>query len=442
MARFLRAAAVAACISLAVADAPKCGPGSSCPESAPCCSAYGQCGVGAYCLGGCDPLFSHTLKSCVPNPVCQSKDYKLDSISDVKDISAYLGDASKANWVASGKPVVYNNDAILLTMAPDTVGTLMASTHYVWYGKISATLTTSQGAGVVTAFIMMSDARDEIDFEFVGTDTEHVQSNFYSQGVTNYKNGGNHSVGNTVSQKHTYTIDWTPDELSWIVDGKTLRTKKRSETWNATSNRYDYPQTPSRVMLSLWPAGLPSNGKGTIEWAGGLIDWNSPYMQNGYYYAMFEDVKVQCYEPPSGSKFNGGKGYIYSDLAGTNDTITGTNNLVVLKSLFASGDDPNNDPNAKASGTAAKPSATPESVPGVSGAGVRNDETPNAGSSSGAGGAAGAAASGEAKPPTVGSGSFDQGSGSTGSSGGARIQERLGGSVFAVLVAVTVALCW
>jgi beta-glucanase (GH16 family) len=69
-------------------------------------------------------------------------------------------------------------------MAPDTVGTLLASTHYVWYGKISATMTTSQGAGVVTAFIMMSDAKDEIDFEFVGVDTQHAQSNYYWQGVT------------------------------------------------------------------------------------------------------------------------------------------------------------------------------------------------------------------------------------------------------------------
>jgi beta-glucanase (GH16 family) len=81
--------------------------------------------------------------------------------------------------------VVYNKDSILLTMAPDTVGTLMSSTHYVWYGKVSATLTTSQGAGVVTAFILMSDAKDEIDFEFVGVDTQHVQSNYYFQGITN-----------------------------------------------------------------------------------------------------------------------------------------------------------------------------------------------------------------------------------------------------------------
>ena len=147
--------------------------------------AYGQCGVGAYCLGGCDPLFSHSLDSCVPNPQCKSADYKLDSLDDVADIAKYLGDASKANWMSSGRPVSYNDEALLLTMAPDTVGTLLASTHYVWYGKVSATMTTSQGAGVVTAFILMSDAKDEIDFEWIGVDTEHVQSNYYFQGITN-----------------------------------------------------------------------------------------------------------------------------------------------------------------------------------------------------------------------------------------------------------------
>ncbi len=70
-------------------------------------------------------------------------------------------------------------------MAPDTVGTLLSSTHYVWYGKISATLKTSAGPGVVTAFIMMSDVKDEIDFEFVGAYRDYAQSNYYYQGITN-----------------------------------------------------------------------------------------------------------------------------------------------------------------------------------------------------------------------------------------------------------------
>jgi len=446
MARYLRAAAFAAMLSLCAADnIPTCGPGSLCPASAPCCSTYGQCGVGAYCLGGCDPLFSHTLKSCVPAPVCQTTDYKLKSLSDVQDISTYLGDATKANWVSSGKPVVYNNNALLLTMAPDTVGTLMASTHYVWYGNISATLTTSQGAGVVTAFIMMSDVKDEIDFEFVGVDTAHVQSNYYSQGVTDYNNELNLSVSNTVSNVHTYTIDWSPDKIDWIIDGKVLRTKQRSETWNNTSNRYDFPQTPARVMLSLWPAGLSTNGKGTVDWAGGLVDWNSPYMQNGYYYAMVNDVNVQCYSPPNGANVQGKNSYIYTDAAGTNNTVEITNDQVTLKSLFASGENPNVDPNAPASGTSkSTPSATPESVPGVSGAGSRGEDgsSGNSGGSSGSSGSGSDPASASLSASAGQTTGFSQGTGSTGKSGSSRVEKKVGGSVFAVLVAVAVALCW
>ena len=145
---------------------------------------YGDCGVGAFCLGGCDPLFSHSMDSCVPNPTCKAGDFQLTSLDDVQSIDTYLGDSSKVNWQSQGKPVIYQDSSLLLTMAEGTVGTLLASTHYVWYGKICAKMTTSQGKGVVTAFIMMSDVKDEIDFEFIGVDIENAQSNYYSQGVT------------------------------------------------------------------------------------------------------------------------------------------------------------------------------------------------------------------------------------------------------------------
>jgi hypothetical protein len=123
------------------------------------------------------------MKACLPNPQCKSAQYNLDSLDDIQDISEYLGDASKVNWVSSGMPVVYDK-SILLTLGEGTSGTVLSSTHYVWYGKICAKLTTSQGAGVVTAFIMMSDAKDEIDFEWIGVDIKNAQSNYYSQGVT------------------------------------------------------------------------------------------------------------------------------------------------------------------------------------------------------------------------------------------------------------------
>ena len=119
----------------------------------------------------------------------------MDGITDQK---SYLGDASKADWVGSGTPLqTTQKDATILTLSEDgdsASGTLLASTTYVWYGKITASLKTSKGAGVVTAFILLSDNKDEIDFEFIGTDLQTAQSNYYFQGITNCKSKPIHFV--------------------------------------------------------------------------------------------------------------------------------------------------------------------------------------------------------------------------------------------------------
>jgi len=368
---FRRTLAAALAVS-GLAQAQKAGPGQLCPKDAPCCGLYMDCGVGAYCVQGCDPVHSHSLEACVPNPQCKSTTYNLNSLDDVQTIDKYLGDASKINWVSQGKPVLYQ-DSMLLTMAEGTVGTLLSSTHYVWYGKVCAKMTTSQGKGVVTAFILMSDAKDEIDYEWVGVDIANAQSNYYSQGVTVYTNGKNLTVGNTVEKVHEYCIDWKPDTLKWLIDGKEMRSVERKDTWNSTANRFDYPQTPSRIMLSLWPAGLPSNEKGTIEWAGGEIDWNSQYMQNGYYYAMVKSVSVSCYDPPSGAKGNGKNSYIYTDRAATNNTVELSNKNLILGSLYATGEDPQEGASSASSGSKSKPTNVNLVPGGVIGGGGRGE---------------------------------------------------------------------
>lgn len=154
---------------------------------------YGDCGTGAFCLGGCDPVSSNTLDSCVPAPVCkdQSVSFKKD-LGNLQSNQDYLGDASKADFVYSGTPAYWNNDGqdnVILTLSQsgtnNQAGTLLASTHYMWYGKATAKMMTSGGQGVVSAFILLGDSKDEIDFEFVGAELDTAQTNFYSQGVTN-----------------------------------------------------------------------------------------------------------------------------------------------------------------------------------------------------------------------------------------------------------------
>lgn len=433
-------AAAALAGSALAADGVKGTRDAKCPADAPCCGLYGDCGVGAFCLGGCDVTMSHSVKSCVPNPMCKSGKYKLDSLDDVQSIDKYLGDNSKINWQSQGQPVKYN-DALLLTMAEGTVGTLLASTFYVWFGKICAKMTTSQGKGVVTAFIMMSDVKDEIDFEWVGTDINNAQSNWYSQGVTDYTNGKNLTVEpDTVGRVHEYCIDWTPDELTWLIDGKEARTVKKSDTFNKTADRYDYPQTPSRIMLSLWPAGLASNAKGTIDWAGGEIDWNSKYMQNSYYYAMVEEVTVECYDPPSNAKKNGNKSYKYTDDVVSQDTIELSNDHVVLGSLEGTGEKPGS-ASKSSSGPAPTKTKSVAMVPGGNpGGGLRQEATATeAAGSSQTGGSQSSGGSDGGLGSDAGDTSFSQTNDNTASGASLTLQPTLakvGGSALAIVIAI------
>lgn len=222
---------------------------------------------------------------------------------------------------------------------------------------------------------------------------------------------------NTFDEWHTYEINWTPDFITWAVDGDVKRKLEKSTTWNETSQRYEFPQTPSRMQFSLWPAGQASNAEGTKEWAGGEIDWDSQDIKDaGYYYAKIGEINVECYDPPAGSDIRGNKSYIFTDDKGVNSSVRVTNNDTVLASLGATGLDPDlgadqkNKSNSTSAGSQSKNSTLSAN---------------NEGSGSGTG-------------PDQSSKSRQSGQ-ETNSSGASSQTERvLQGSFFAVLVAVVV----
>lgn len=391
-------------------------------------------------MGGCDPRSSFSLDSCTPEPVCKSQTYTFENLDRIAANTKYLGDASTADWVSSGQPVSYQNN-VLLTMAPDTVGTLLASTTYMWYGNVQATFKTSRGQGVVTAFILLSDVKDEIDYEFVGADLEVAQSNYYFQGIPDYTHSHNISLSDTFNNYHTYEIDWTPDTITWKVDGQVGRTLKRSDTWNATSNQWMYPQTPSRVQLSLWPAGLASNGQGTVDWAGGLVDWNSQDIQNnGYYYATFQSVTISCYNATSAPGTNTGVSYTYNGYAGTNDTVVDGTDKTVLSSFIATGTNMTlGAQSSSGTSSGSTPSTTAETVPGLTGGDPGVDSHSSSSAAAGSGSTATQSAGSSASSSSSSNG-FSQGDSSTGSKSGADKlaigQDKLKGSVFAGIIAL------
>lgn len=105
--------------------------------------------------------------------------------------------------------------------------------------------------------------------------------------------------------------------MKFLIDGKEVRTLDRASTANAGANgRTEYPTTPSRIQLSIWPAGISSSGQGTIDWAGGMIDWSDPYyVSNGHFQTSIQSVTVKCAD--SGTLPVGTKSYVYA----ANDTL-------------------------------------------------------------------------------------------------------------------------
>lgn len=178
------------------------------------------------------------------------------------------------------------------------------SNFYLFFGIVESHVRAAPGAGVVSSVVLQSDDLDEVDWEWVGSEGT-VQSNYYSKGVATYGRAEYHNVnGNATKDFHNYTTYWTQEKLEWWIDGELQRTL----TYDNATNGTTFPQTPMTVRIGVWPAGDPKNPPGTIEWAGGEIDY-----EKGPYNMYVSQVRVH--------DFSSGKEYKYSDHSGTWQSI-------------------------------------------------------------------------------------------------------------------------
>jgi len=283
------------------------------------------------CLGGCNPLHSYSLTSCRPEPICANEVIQFPNLDRIlQNATSYDGNATLHDFVVDeGTVALTSANELVLTLTETNNGTRISSTRYVHYGVISATIKTARSAGVVNAFITMSDVRDEIDWEWPGNQTNQAQSNYFFLGEVNStgSNGQTHGgLTDTFSNYHEYTINWQPDSLTWSIDGNVVRTVNRVDTLSKDGTYYAYPSTPSRVQLSIWPAGIPSSPPGTVEWAQGMINWNDPdYIAQGHFSTIVQNVSISCSQETSATIANNGSipaspdAYVYT----TNETQNG-----------------------------------------------------------------------------------------------------------------------
>ncbi|KAF3483424.1 extracellular cell wall glucanase Crf1/allergen Asp F9 [Arthroderma uncinatum] len=176
----------------------------------------------------------------------------------------------------------------------------LQSYFYIFFGTVEVHMKAATGRGVVSSIVIQSEVLDEIDWEWVGSDTNKVQTNYFGKGnTTSYDRGKTFDVPGAMDAFHNYTVNWTPEKIEWYIDTKLVRTLMYEEALGGKN----FPQTPSTVRLGIWPGGDPLNKPGVIEWAGGEIDYShSPYTMS------VQQLKVV--------DAHSGKEYQYSDKSG------------------------------------------------------------------------------------------------------------------------------
>lgn len=203
--------------------------------------------------------------------------------------------------------------------------------------------------------------------EGVGGYTDRIETNYFGKGdTTTYDRETWVNLDTPQETFHTYTVDWTKDSMTWLIDGNSVRTVKYAEAKDGSR----YPQTPMKLRLGIWAGGDPDNGQGTIEWAGGETDYTqAPFSM------YVKSVTVTNYNPADT--------YEWTDTSGSYQSIKASNGTSSdSSSSSTSGDSSSTSTSGSSTSTATGASASTTSD-SSSAATSTSDSTTGAGAGSG-----------------------------------------------------------
>ncbi|PYH89793.1 hypothetical protein BO71DRAFT_422741 [Aspergillus ellipticus CBS 707.79] len=238
--------------------------------------------VAAQTYTNCNPL----KKTCPADPALG------------KSASYDFTQGASSDFTATGSPS-YGSNGAEFTVAKQGDAPLIQSNWYIMFGHVEYVIKAAPGTGIVSSAVLQSDDLDEIDWEWLGGNDNLVQTNYFGKGDTStYNRGATHSDPGNHDGFHTYTVDWTSDQIVWQIDGTTVRVLTPS-----TADTNQYPQTPMVVKVGIWAGGDPSNPSGTIAWAGGTTDYS-----DGPYTMYLKSLKVTDYSTGSSYTYDNESG--------------------------------------------------------------------------------------------------------------------------------------
>ncbi len=156
----------------------------------------------------------------------------------------------------------------------------------VKFGKFVMRMKMVSNPGVVSSFFTYDNESwqggipwREIDIEVIGKNPDQFQTNLITGELTKRVHSENmHSLEN-ISQFHEFTLTWTPEEISWAVDGNLVHV----ETAATSQQVIDMRDAPQSYRMNVWISQA-------AEWVGAFnkqdlplyqyVDWMEYYSYN------------------------------------------------------------------------------------------------------------------------------------------------------------------
>ncbi|GJN68714.1 extracellular cell wall glucanase Crf1 [Purpureocillium lilacinum] len=265
----------------------------------PCRSAFAAASAAVAALLLFDTAAAQTWSQCNPlNTQCPPN----TALGMTVNVDFRKGGVN--SFAASGSPK-YDSDGVAFTVARGGDAPQLNSLFYIMFGRVDVVMKAAPGAGIVSSLVLESDDLDEIDIEWLGSNPDEMQSNYFGKGKTTSDNRGRfHAVQGTQTRWVKYSVVWTKDSIVWLVDDKALRELKQSD-----AEPGQYPQTPMRIKFGAWAGGDPAfNAPGTVKWARGPTDYSK-----GPFSMRVQTIKIADYST--------GKQYRYKDQTGSWESI-------------------------------------------------------------------------------------------------------------------------
>jgi len=271
--------------------------------------------IHAQTFTSCNPLNS---TNCPDDLALGIANYSIDFTTETM---------SSRVWNVTNGVVNYGPNGAEFTINQRFESPTVQTNFYIFFGQVEVIMQAATGQGIISSMVLESNDLDEVDWEFMGGNDSYVETNYFGKGnTTSYTRAIYYPVQTPQQTFHNYTVDWSSEKLDWYVDGTIVRTLMYGDA----NGGHDFPQTPMNLRLGIWAGGDPSAPNGTIEWAGGVTNYdNTPYTMT------VKSVRV--------SDASRGTAYRYGDESGSWQSIQILNTTQPLKL------DGNNDPSASKS---------------------------------------------------------------------------------------------